>query len=675
VLTLQKNNSLSEISLSLESLSIDQMLSKEWLITNNAGGYASSSVVGCNTRRYHGLLIGSLNPPVDRVMSLACCLEMIVADSQVYNLSTFEFNDRFAPENFNYIKAFRKNAGVHFDYEVPKAHLTKSVYILGETNTAAIVYDFKKVFEPVDFVFRPFVGLRDFHSLQKSYAQLKTVDFKQGLLIRHDVPDSCELFLNCPDAKFEYDPQWWFNFIYRHDKQRGQDCKEDLTSAGFYRSSVDSPRRIVLWATLANRSEISEEKINLQFDIDSVRRDITKRQKSLISKAKAKSKTLAKLTLAADQLVVHCPSKKDCRTTILAGYPWFADWGRDTFISLPGVLLETGRFEEAKSVLIDFAGSCDKGMIPNKFDDRSDTAYFNSIDASLWFINASFRYLQCSSDEKTFSRQLLPVIRTIVDSYQKGTRFNTHADDDGLITAGDANTQLTWMDAKFDNVVFTPRYGKAVEINALWYNALCCLAQFYAERDVETAKYYHELADIVKLNFNQKFWNADLACLNDCILGDGTVDSSIRPNQIYAVSLPFSPLSLNRQRQIVQTVQDRLLTPFGLRTLDPADSRYIGIYTGPQEKRDQAYHQGTVWPYLIGAFIEAYLKVNDFSKQSKAAAAEFIKPLLENLSSEGCLGSIAEIYDGDKPQRPKGCFAQAWSVAELIRAYKLINSR
>ena len=674
MLTLQKNNSLSEISLSLESLSIDQMLSKEWLITNNAGGYASSSVVGCNTRRYHGLLIGSLNPPVDRVMSLACCLEMIVADSKIYNLSTFEFSDRFAPENFNYIKAFRKNAGVHFDYETPKAHLTKSVYILGETNTAAIVYDFKKVFEPVDFIFRPFVGLRDFHSLQKSHAQLKTAEFKQGLLIRHEVSDSCELFLSSSDAKFEPDPQWWFDFVYRHDKQRGQDYKEDLASVGFYRSSVDSPCRIVLWATLANNSEISEGKINLQFDIDQVRCDIIKRQKSLIAKAKAKNKTLARLTLAADQMVIHCPSKKDCRTTILAGYPWFADWGRDTFISLPGLLLETGRFEEARSVLIDFAVSCDMGMIPNRFDDRSDTAYFNSVDASLWFINASFRYLQYSADEETFSRQLLPVIRTIVDSYQKGTRFDIHAADDGLITAGDADTQLTWMDAKFGNVVFTPRYGKAVEINALWYNALCSIAQFYAERDVETAKQYHELADIVNVSFNQKFWNSHLTCLNDCIAPDGTVDSSIRPNQIYAVSLPFSPLSRNRQRQVVQTVQDRLLTPFGLRTLDRADSRYIGVYAGPQEKRDQAYHQGTVWPYLIGGFVEAYLKINDFSKQSKAEASEFIKPLLENLSGEGCIGSIAEIYDGDEPHYPKGCCAQAWSVAELIRAYKLINS-
>jgi len=674
VLTLQKNSSLSEISLPLESMSVNEMLSKEWLITNGAGGYAASSVAGCNTRRYHGLLIGSLNPPVDRVMSLACCLEMIISDSESYNLSTFEFKDRFAPETFNYIKGFRKDAGVHFDYETPKAHLTKSVYILGETNTAAIVYDFKKVFEPVDFVFRPFVGLRDFHSLQKSYAQLKTVEFKDGLLVRHDVPDSCELFLKCSDAEFEHDPQWWFDFIYRHDKQRGQDFKEDLSSAGFYRSSIDSPCRIVLWATLGNDSEISEEKIDLEFDIDSVRREIAKRQKTLITKAKAKNKDLAKLTLAADQLVIHCPSKDDCRTTILAGYPWFADWGRDTFISLPGILLETGRYEEAKSVLTDFAAVCNKGMIPNRFDDRSDTAYFNSIDASMWFINASFKYLECSEDEKTFSHQLLPVIRTIVDSYRKGTRFNIHADDDGLITGGDANTQLTWMDAKFGDTVFTPRYGKAVEINALWYNALCCLAQFYAERDVETAKYYHELADVVKQSFNEKFWNIDNGCLNDCILTDGTVDSSIRPNQVCAVSLAFSPLSRNRQRQVVKTVQDRLLTPFGLRTLDPADSRYVGIYAGPQERRDGAYHQGTVWPYLIGGFIEAFLKVNDFSKKSKADAADFIAPLLENLSSEGCLGSIAEIYDGDAPQRPKGCFAQAWSVAEVLRAHKLINS-
>ncbi|HPS55897.1 MAG TPA: amylo-alpha-1,6-glucosidase, partial [Sedimentisphaerales bacterium] len=518
-----------------------------------------------------------------------------------------------------------------------------------------------------------FVGLRDFHSLQKSYAPLKAVDFKHGLLIRHDVRDSCELFLNCPDAKFEHDPQWWFNFVYRRDKWRGQDYKEDLASEGFYRVSIDSPRRVVFWATLANSGEISEEKINLNFDIDSVRSDITKRQKSLIAKAKAKNRDMVRLALAADQMVIYCPSKKNCRTTILAGYPWFADWGRDAFISLPGLLLETGRFEEAKSVLTYFANSCEKGVIPNRFDDRGDTAYFNTVDASLWFIDASFKYFKYSGDEEGFSFQLLPVIRNIVDCYQKGTMFNIHSDTDGLITAGDADTQLTWMDAKFDNVVFTPRYGKAVEINALWYNALCSLAEFYAERDVETAKYYHEMADVVNVGFNQKYWNSNLGCLNDCIAPNGTVDSSIRPNQIYAVSLSFSPLSLNRQRQVVQIVQDRLLTPFGLRTLDRADSRYIGVYAGPQEKRDRAYHQGTVWPYLIGGFVEAYLKVNDFSKQSKAEAAEFIRPLLENIGNEGCLGSVAEIYDGDEPQAPKGCIAQAWSVAELLRAYKLIH--
>jgi len=261
-----------------------------------------------------------------------------------------------------------------------------------------------------------------------------------------------------------------------------------------------------------------------------------------------------------------------------------------------------------------------------------------------------------------------------VDSYQKGTRFGIHADTDGLIAAGSEQTQLTWMDAKYDGLAITARYGKAVEVNALWYNALQMLARFYAKRNAEQAKLYKSMADKVATNFRKLFWNERSGYLNDCILPDGSVDATLRPNQIFAVSLSFSPLSIHQQSSVVNVVQKDLLTPFGLRTLSPQDNRYRGIYTGPQQQRDQAYHQGTVWPYLIGPFVQAYLKVNGFSRKSKKKAAEFIKPLMQHLTRDGCLGQISEIFDGDYPHKPRGCFAQAWSVAELIRAYLLINS-
>jgi predicted glycogen debranching enzyme len=335
---------------------------------------------------------------------------------------------------------------------------------------------------------------------------------------------------------------------------------------------------------------------------------------------------------------------------------------------LPGLLLATRRFDEAKSVLLSFAGAADEGMIPNCFDDYANDAHFNSVDASLWFINAAFAYLAASGDRRTFREQLLPVVIFIIDAYRRGTRFGIHADSDGLITAGDSNTQLTWMDAKYDGVAFTPRYGKAVEVNALWYNALMLLDQFYDDSKHSQRELKVEI-DKVRTSFRKLFWNESWGRLNDCILPDGTADATLRPNQIFAVSLSFSPLEPAQQKAVVDIVEKKLLTPFGLRTLSPDDGRYHGKYSGRQSDRDRAYHQGTVWPYLIGPFVEAYLKVHT----SKEQASRFIEPLLTYLTGDGCIGQVSEIFDGDPPHKPKGCFAQAWSVAELIRVYLMVK--
>jgi len=703
VLKLQRTDDTEVVSVPLRDKPIEDLLNKEWLLTNARGGYASSTIVGCNTRRYHGLLIGSLNPPANRLMALANCLEILILNGErafggahskkmqngsagsVFNLSTFEFNEKFAPEGFSYIKRFRQDTGAHFDYQLDNFQLTKSIYLLREKDTVAIVYDFTGVQQPAEFVLRPFIGLRDFHTLQKSYARVSSTFLGPGLLVRHDVPNSCGLFLSCPSMNFEKDKQWWFNFIYRNDRERGQDFTEDLWTPGFFKCRIDSPTEIVFWANLSNQCEPEQL---IKADIKAVREDLQKHQSIVIASAQTKDKKagsrfvkrwqnsgyLRKLCLAADQFITKRAPTNESRTTILAGFPWFADWGRDAFIALPGLLLSTGRFEEAKSVLTTFAQAADDGLIPNRFDERSGTAYFNSIDASLWFINAAFRYLETTEDSETFTQQLIPTIQGIIDSFHNGTRFDTHADVDGLITAGNDVTQLTWMDAKYDGVAFTPRFGKAVEINALWYNSLCRLAQFYAGRDAENTKHYKSMADKVAASFCQLFWNDTTGCLNDCILPDGSVDASLRPNQIFAVSLPFSPLPLQKQKSVVEVVQRELLTPYGLRTLAASDGRYKGTYTGPQRERDEAYHQGTVWPFLIGPFVESWMKVNGFNRKNKKKAAEFILPLMQHLTDDGCLGQLCEIFDGDPPHKPKGCIAQAWSVAELIRMYYLINS-
>jgi len=729
-----KNGNPSVVSISTANQPIENLLTREWLLTNERGSYASSTIAGCNTRGYHGLLIGSLNPPANRIMALANCLEMVIFEGQAFNLSTFEFSDKFTPAGFTLLKQFRRDIAAHFDYELDKLKLTKSVYLLRDTDTVALVYDFTSVREPAEFVLRPFVGLRDFHMLQKSHAPLCSQRLGDGVLVRHNVPNSCELFLSCPSANFEKDRQWWFNFLYRNNRERGQDFTEDLWTPGFFKCRIETPAKIVLWANLSPRWARCKPEELANLDIDAVREDLRRHQRNLKQCVSRRSPLVSRITghgtratnfealcLTAEAFIAkrqtnhnHSPEDSDGRhpqadlrrTTILAGYPWFADWGRDAFIALPGLLLSTGRFEEAKSVLTTFAAAADEGMIPNRFDDRSDTTYFNSVDASLWFINAAFQYVAASGDSKTFMQELMPTIRWIIDSYHKGTRFDIRADSDGLITAGNNETQLTWMDAKYDGVaftprcgkaveVFTPRCGKAVEVNALWYNSLCLLAEFYTDRNIENAEHYKTMADKVRTSFCELFWNESKGYLNDCILPDGSVDDSLRPNQIFAVSLPFSPnqifavslpfsaLSVQQQRAVVKAVQNELLTPYGLRTLNVQDSRYKGVYTGPQQQRDEAYHQGTVWAYLIGPFVEGFLKVNGFSRKSKKngfsrkskkKAAEFIQPLLQHLTEDGCLGSVSEVFDGDMPHKPRGCIAQAWSVAELIRAYQLINS-
>jgi len=704
VFTLQKADQTAVVSLSTKGMAVEDLLTKEWLLTNNCGGYASSTVVACNTRRYHGLLVGALNPPANRIVALANCMEMVILKGNVFNLSTFEFSNKFVPTGFSSIKRFYQDTGVHFDYELtsestqnpmlnhtsaaptpftpesqPTIELTKSVYLTRDTNMVALVYDFKRtkgIDGPIEFVLRPFVALRDFHTLQKSYAPLCSAWLNDRLIIRYDVPRSCELFMSCPSATFERDTQWWFNFVYRADRQRGQDFTEDLWTPGFFKCRIVPPVRVLCWASLAPPDLCKSPEQLTNVDIDAVCQDLRNHHDMLKRTAqRAKRNTKYEiLCIAADQFIAKRRTEHGYGNTILAGFPWFVDWGRDAFIALPGLLLSTGRFDVASSVLTTFARTADDGMIPNCFDDVGNVAFFNSVDASLWFIHAAFQYLHATGDSKTFTAELLPTIRWIIDSYHNGTRLGIHADDDGLICAGHNDTQLTWMDARYNGIAFTPRCGKAVEVNALWFNALMLLAQFYARRDVDSSKHYQFMSDQVLASFRESFWNEDKGYLNDCICPGGCVDASLRPNQIFAVSLPFSPLSAHQQKSVVDIVYQHLLTPYGLRTLSPQDSRYKGQYSGPQRQRDEAYHQGTVWPYLIGPFIEAYLKVNEFSRKSKKKAAEFIEPLMRHLTDDACLGSISEIFDGDAPHQPRGCIAQAWSVAELIRAYQLINS-
>ena len=664
-------------SIPLEGEDIDCLLDKEWLLTNKRGGFACSTITGCNTRRYHGLLTGSMRPPVKRIGALSSCLETIRIDGKEINLTGFEFNGLLSPAGILPAE-FRQDTGVHFEYRLNGVELTKSIYLAAETDTAAIVYNFTRLAGPIEFEVRAFAALRDFHHLQKSGTEFEFENINNRQYIRSDTSQGGELVLSCPSMRFIEEQQWWYNILYRADRQRSQDYLEDLWTPGVYRCSLNSPRQIVLWATLREHSQ--EEPQQLYYfgddDIETVREDLYRRQNELKSKPRIKlmDDVFETLCIAADKFVVRRFNEGREGWTIIAGYPWFGDWGRDALISLPGLLLSTGRFDMAKSVLTTFAQAADGGMIPNFFDECDGRACFNSIDSSLWFVRAAFQYLRASGDEAGFSEKFLPVIRRIIDCYRQGTRFGIHQDEDGLITGGDSATQLTWMDAKFDDVAFTPRYGKAVEVNALWYNCLCELGDYYSRQNNEISRKYELEAEKCRASFVRLFFNEITGYLNDCILPDGQIDATLRPNQIFAVSLAYSPLDDYQQRCVVDVVRERLLTAYGLRSLDVYDSRYKGKYEGTWRQRDAAYHQGTVWAYLIGPFVEAYLKVNQFSDESREEAKRFILPLVEHIYADGCIGQISEIFDGDMPHKARGCFAQAWSVAELIRAYLLIKS-
>jgi predicted glycogen debranching enzyme len=652
---------------------IEELLKKEWLLTNERGSFASSTIAGCNTSGYHGLLIGSPDPLVRRIMTLSSCLETVLWNGQAIELSTFEFADRFAPEGYTHQQEFRRDTGAHFLYRTEPVDLCKSVYLARESDTVLVEYTFGEVREPIDFILRPFVGMRDFHALQRSDAPLVCRIAESTVLIQNGAFGDCELRLSCPTMGFASDPQWWFNFVYRANKGRGISHAEDLWAPGFFKGHVDQPGRTVFWAHLGGCGEPEQA---TQVDADAIEEDLLLHQEQVTERAGAREKAHRTLCLAADQFVVKRKSTRGERTTIVAGFPWFADWGRDTFIALPGLLLTTGRNEEAGSVLTTFAAAVDQGMIPNRFDDRTGEAQFNSVDASLWFIHAAFEHLDAAGNIDEFLQRLFPAIRTIIDAYHAGTRFGIHADADGLIAAGDTSTQLTWMDAQCDGVVFTPRCGKAVEINALWHNALRRMQKLCEQQKSAEAGRYAAMAEQVGRSFCKLFWNEEQGYLNDTIRPDGTVDASLRPNQIFAVSLPFGPPLARVQRwAVVSAVEQRLLTPYGPRTLGSRDPAYKGRYEGSPRQRDEAYHQGTVWPYLMGPFLEAYLKVRDFSVEAKSDAAELLRPLLRHLTEDACLGSISEVFDGDPPHRPGGCCAQAWSVAEVLRIYRMVTEQ
>ncbi|MGA2498643.1 MAG: amylo-alpha-1,6-glucosidase [Tepidisphaeraceae bacterium] len=617
-------------------------LNFEWLLTNGRGAFASSSVVGCNRRRYHGLLCAATNPPVGRLIALSRVGEIVHLDGKAdfHELSINQFNQSFHPRGDRFLRAFRLGECAQWEYEFEGIKLTRTLVLYRERNAIALRYHVECGPErTLRLRLLPFVAMRDFHSLcHKDRANLQThADARHASVSG----GGHTLHLTADFGEFEPRQEWWFSHTYALETERGQDDQEDLFVPAHLVVNLSGRGGFTLFAGLDGDAN------GLPDVDDELAARVIPGDKPGLSPA------MQRLVRAANDFVVRRKTPAgDEAATIIAGYPWFADWGRDTMISLPGLLLCTGRHAEAAETLRLFARYVSEGMIPNHFDDYTSQPSYNTVDASLWFIHACFEYLRHTKDQALFDSQLRPACEAIAKGYRLGTRFGIHMDAEGLIVSGDPSTQLTWMDAKCDGVAFTPRHGKAVEINALWYNALMLLG-------------HTEQADRTREAFQRKFWINPFRGLFD-VVHDDRVDTAVRPNQIFAVSLPHSPLSLEQQSAVVETVRRDLLTPYGLRTLARDDANYHGRYTGNRMSRDRAYHNGTVWAWLIGPFLESYLKVHGHSADAQRQARVWLQPLLDHMN-QSCIGQISECFEGDEPHRPVGCPAQAWSVAEVLR--------
>lgn len=612
---------------------LEEAQQREWLETNGIGGFASSTIIGLNTRRYHGLLIGATKPPVGRMLLLSKLEETLVtADGQRLELSANRYPGVIHPQGFQYLTGFRLDPFPVFTYQCGGVEIEKRVFLVHGENTVVVEYD---VPSGCSLELRPLIAFRDYHATTHENGALnRRLDSREGLASIQPYGDLPALHFAHNAASVETGgADWYRNFEFSREQERGLDFQEDLFNPCVLRFSA------VETATVIASTEVRD-----CASAKALRRQEIDRRSALGSTT---------LLAAADQFIVE----RGEYNSIIAGYHWFCDWGRDTMISLPGLTLATNRFGVAKNILLAFAGAIDQGMLPNQFPDAGQTPEYNTVDATLWFFEAVRAYLEATGDHDFVKTQLVPKLADIVDWHVRGTRYNIKVDTDGLLHCGAAGVQLTWMDAKVGDWVVTPREGKPVEIQALWYNALRIM-----EGLGDDAARYSAMAEQASASFHEKFWNADEHCLFDVVDGE-TRDASIRPNQIFAVSLPHSMLTQDRARAVFAKVRNELLTPMGLRTLAPGDPNYKGKYLGGPRERDSAYHQGTVWPWLMGPFLRAHRKLYGPTDEARG----WLQPLLDFMEARGT-GQLPEIADGDAPHEARGCIAQAWSVGEILRA-------
>ena len=649
------------------------LLHREWLVTNGLGGYASGTLAGICTRRYHGLLIAALPAPLGRMMMFNHIIEEIrLPDGRVMSISGGNADGASGTAT---LESFSLELGLPvWHYQAGPFQLEKRVLLPHRANTVHLIYRLLSGPTSVRLRLRPGLHFRPHETavapgLAPSYSVTSLANRFE--ITAADLPP-LRMSLSGPRGSLVLDGGRSYEVEYPLERDRGYTFHDALWSPGYFRSDLSMEQPVTL--------SVSTEPwdVLLAINPQEALAAETDRRQRLISQAdpRARSGTAAELVLAADQFVITPTTRVidaarthaagDELRAIIAGCHWFTDWGRDTMISLEGLTLTTGRHVEAGYILRAFNHYVRDGLIPNLFPEGEQAGLYHTVDATLWYFHAVDRYVSATHDRATL-RMLLPTLRDIVDHHIRGTRFGIGVDPaDGLLRQGEEGFQLTWMDAKVGDWVVTPRRGKAVEINALWYNALVLLSRWLTEEDeAQLGQEKMALANRVCDSFNARFWCANGGWLYDVVDGEGSDDPAFRPNQIFAVSLPNAVLWPDRWPIIVQAVADRLLTPMGLRTLAPGEKDYKSTYDGDLRSRDAAYHQGTVWPWLIGPFIDAWLKVHPGQEhEAHALLSRFASHL-----GEGCIGSISEIFDAEAPFQLRGCIAQAWSVAEVLRCW------
>ncbi len=659
----------------------EPLLSREWLVTNGLGGYASGTVGGVATRRYHGLLIAAMPAPLGRMMMLNHLSEQLrLRDGSVVLLSGEERVPHLRVYGAAYLKNFELENGLPvWRYQIHDHVIEKRLFIRRLQNTVQISYRLLEGNESIRLKLLPSVHFRP-HDAPVSAPlprvfEIRSVDDRYELSAGDELPRlRITTFGN--HAAFTIERRVLKEMLYRIEESRGYESIGDLWSPGYFRFDLSRGND----ATIVASTE-SWEQIQAMSPDDALAAEQYRRERLIAAAPNvARVGIGAELVLAADQFVIHPVGRSDDLAlaratgdegrTVIAGYHWFTDWGRDTMISLEGLTLSTGRHHEAGYILRTFSHYIQDGLIPNLFPEGEKEGLYHTADATLWFFHAVDRYLHHSHDESTL-RMLLPKLVSIIEHHLRGTRFNIHVDPrDQLLHQGQEGYQLTWMDAKLGDWVVTPRRGKAVEINALWYNALCLIADWLnREQRGEQASRYREVAERVKESFNEKFWNPQRGFLFDVVDGDKGNDPACRPNQLFAISLSHPVLHEKYWEPVVKTAEEHLLTPVGLRSLAPGDPEYRPTYHGDLKTRDAAYHQGTVWAWLIGPFINAWMRVYPNDQER---AREYLKGLSTHLN-EACIGSVSEVFDAEAPFTARGCCAQAWSVAEFLRCWIAIQ--